>query len=1102
MMYLTSEKRRQTFRRCLSMLLIFISISLYAQTQKVEGVVVDSKGDPLPGASVTVVGKSSIGTTTDYDGKFTLNIPQNSVLSASFVGFKVGTVRVRPNQQGNIRIVLSDDSKLLNEVVVTALGITREAKSLGYARQSINTDGLDDIRDPNLLNSLTGKVSGVNFISNGGPMASTRVEIRGNNSLTGNNQPLYVVDGVPILNAMGDVDDLDYGNAASFISPDDIESIEVLKGANAAALYGSDAANGVILITTKKATAKQGLGVSYDYNMQFSYLREFPIYQNIYGTMGKYQRNWGFNYYGTEVRNGYGYDGDLPYGFYQFNLANEDQRSWGMPMLGWEVLGRNNEVRTYSPTKESITNMYETGIQSTHNVSIDRVFQGGSIRASYTGIWYDGMLKNFNNMTRHNFSVNANADLAKWLSLNLSVNYQMEDADNRDFKGDSNRNPMRAIMNMPRDATLDELLPYKKDNGEPMARGNGFYNPYWLINEITNGDNRNQLRGTVTLNIKPFKGFNLRLRGSLERQNKDGWKFDNMYTMWDIDGRYETFDERSSNYNYEAVLSYNTVLKKVLPELSISANLGASLLKQEWNKTNNIVDQLAVPDVKALSNNASLLKGYMSHSGKEKQSIFGSASVGYKGFYLDGTFRNDWSSALPMDNNSYFYTSGSFSAVLTEMIPGLHSKSISFWKLRGSIARVGNDTGFDRLIDGYSYGNLFRNDMAWFTGDGTKKNNALKPETTISKEIGTEIRFLGDRIKADITYYDKSTRDQIVETTVSYGSGYQRLVMNSGEISNKGWEVTLEAIPLKFRNFQWRTTINWSKNNSMVESLPEGIDKIQIGSGMYNTKSYAEVGRPYGAIYANVYKKNELGQLLCNADGNPKAAADMEYMGCVQADWRGGWQNSIRWKNFGFSISMDFQKGGHFLSQSAIQGATDGQTVQSLEGRDEYYFSRYILGESDQERYGFLDPAYANSTSTYTQVYADWQRSKGIKIPNCIYDDDQGDLAGQEVKGWSSPEHYWMHYLSRDISRFIYDASYIKLREITISYDFPRRWLQKTPLQSVRIAGVGRNMATIFAHTPKGLDPQATSTTGNAQGFERGFNLPEATYGFDIKVSF
>lgn len=1105
MQNLLTKVTRWSLRYSLTVMFLLLSVAMMAQTVNVSGVVLDNEGDPLPGATIQVLGKADASATSNMDGKFNLRAPQTAVLTVTFVGFKTKTVRLKKGEKFPITISLEDDSKALNEVVVTALGITREQKSLGYARQSIDTESLSDTRDPNLLNSLTGKVSGVNFISNGGPMSSTRVEIRGNNSITGNNQPLYVIDGVPIMNDMGESGDLDYGNAASFISPDDVESIEVLKGANASALYGSDAANGVILITTKKASRKKGIGINYNFNAQFSYLREFPAYQNIYGTktLRGGINNGGWNYYGATANQGYSFDPNLPYGIYHFNWANQNQRSWGLPMLGEMVVGRNNEIRAYSPAEEAITNLYETGIQLTHNVSIDKVFNAGNLRVSYTGISYDGMLKNFNQMTRHNFSVNSNTNLAKWLQMNFSVNYQMEDVDNRDYKGDSNRNPMRAIMNMPRDATLSELLPYKDADGQPMNKRGGFYNPYWLLYECTNGDGRRSFRANLTFNIKPtfLKGSNLRLRASMDTMNRHGWKFDNMYTMWDTDGYYEQFEERSRNYNYEAVFSYNTRLKKTfLKNLSINANVGASLMRQNWDKITDKVNQLAVPDVKTLSNNASVLTGYSNHSGKEKQGLFGSLSLGYKGFFLDGTARNDWSSALPEGNNSYFYTSESFSAVLTEIFPKLQSKALSFVKLRGSIAKVGNDTGFDRLRDGYSYGNLFHNTYAWYQGDNQKKNSNLKPETTISKEIGLEVRLWKDRVKADVTYYAKNTRDQIVESAVSYGTGYQRFVMNSGEISNKGWEIALNLVPIRIKNFEWRSTINWSKNNSMVESLPDGITKIQIGSGMYDTKSYAEVGKPYGALYAKDYKRNEKGQILCNANGAPKEDPDLHYIGCVQADWRGGWQNTLRYKNISFSMSIDFQKGGHFLSQTACLGATDGQTVQSLAGRYEELFSRLVLNEKDEERYGFLAPGDANTPKQNGQIYPDWQRPKGVRIENCVYDDDVEGRAGEQCYGWVNAMGYWQS--KTRMTDYVYDASFIKLREITVSYDFPKTWLRKTPLQNVRLAFVGRNIATLFASTPIGLDPQATSTTGNAQGFERGFNLPEASYGFDIKVGF
>ena len=1081
------------------------NITEHASTQQqkqitVKGVVTDMRGEPIIGASVVEKGTTN-GTITDLDGNFTLKVPSDAIINITYVGYQPQSLSV--SGQTTFKIKMEEESMALEQVVVTAMGIKKKAASLTYSTQQLGGDELTRAKDPNMIAALAGKSAGVQISkSASGLGGSAKVSIRGIRSANedGNNQPLYVIDGVPIMNPMGEDGDLDYGNPASAISPDDIESIEVLKGANAAALYGSDAANGVILITTRKATKKSGLGVSYGYNMQFTFLREFPAYQNVYGSasLPAVGVGDGFNYYGSNSKNGYAYDPSLPYGIFVFNWANPNQRSWGLPMLGFDLVGRNNQIRSYVPNKDGITDMYEMGVAMTHSVSVNKVFNGAGIRFNYTGIDYDGMLKNFDNMKRHTFDLRVNMDLAKWLSSEISVNYQLETADNRDYKGDSNRNPMRAIMNMPRDVVMEELLPWKRETGEAFTRGNGFYNPYWLLNEISNGDGRNNFRGNLTLNIKPIQGMNIRLRASVEKANKNGWKFDNYYTMWDIDGQYETFREASNNYNYEGVISYNRNIKKV----SLSANLGTSMQKNDWYKLWNQVSQLAAPDVKSLSNNASILSGTESVNAKEKQSVFGMLSLGYHGLFVDGTFRNDWSSSLPKANNSYFYASGSASAVLTEIFPKLKSKTFSFAKLRGSIARVGNDAGFDRLINSYSYGGLFRNDMAWFQGDAVRKNPNLKPETTISKEIGAEVRLLDGRLTADVTYYDKYTRDQIVESELSYLSNYQRVIINSGKISNKGWEISVSGVPVKVKNFEWKTIFNWSKNNSMVESLPEGIDKIQIGSGVYNVKSYAEVGKPYGAIYAKTFKRDAEGYILCQLDGSPKEGQDYEYLGCVQADWRGGWNNVFRLGNFSFSVMFDFQKGGKFFSQTSIQSSVDGQSVKSLEGRDADFFSRKILGESDEERYGFMRPQNANTPTANGQIYPDWGRPKGVVLPNCRYDEDVEGLAGQQVLGYCTPERYWMHYTSRDISRFIYDASYVKLREITVSYDLPKKWLRKTPFQTFRVAAVGRNIATLFANTPHGLDPQATSTTGNAQGFERGFNLPSATYGFDIKVSF
>lgn len=1085
------------------MLFAFFALPLSAQNHiRVTGVVVDENDEPLPGANVVVVGHNNLGATTNLEGNFTLiRVPKNAMLSISFIGYQNKTAKVSDKP---MRIKMSSDSKMLETVVVTALGISREAKSLGYARQSIDTESLLDTRDPNLLNSLNGKVAGVNIISNGGPLSSTRVEIRGNNSLTGNNQPLYVIDGVPIMNEMGESGDLDYGNAASSINPDDIENIEMLKGANAAALYGSDAANGVILITTRKASKKAGLGVSYGYNMQFTFLREYPAYQNVYGSASMIREimNQGFNFPTSNAMNGYEYNPDWPYGIYSFNWGNTGySRSWGLPMLGFDVMGRNNVVRSYSPTNDVVKNMYETSIQQTHSVAVDKVFNGASIRFNYTGINYAGMLKNYDEMTRHTFNLRANMSPAKWITADLSLNYQLEDVNNRDYKGSSNRNPMNAIMAMPRDMVMSELTPWKKENGEAFVLGNGFYNPFWLLNELQNADGRNLFRGNLTVNLKPLKHFNIRLRASMERNNKNGWRFDNYSTMWDIDGYYQNFSEKASNYNYEGVISYNN---KFFKQLSLNANVGASMQKNSWDKSVQTVNVLAAPDITSIANNASVLTGQQIHTGKQKQSVFGMVSLGYKGMFVDATFRNDWSSTLPKANNSYFYASGSMSAVLTEIFPKIKSKTLAFAKLRGSIARVGNDSGFDQLINGYSYAGLFRNDMAWFSGETLRKNPNLKPETTISKEIGAEVRLLDGRLTADVTYYTKSTHDQIVRTSVSVFSNYQQIVINSGEISNKGWEISLSGSPIQTKNFEWKMLFNWSKNNSMVESLPEGMDKLEIGYGIGNVRSYAEVGKSYGALYAPTYKRDEEGYILCDIYGNPKENPEQIYVGNVQADWRGGFGNTFRWKNLSFSFMLDFQKGGHFLSQTAVNSARDGQSIQSLEGRDAHFFSSKVLGEVDAERAGFMQPGFSNvSSNPYTQVYPDGSRPKGIILTNCRYDSDvPNGWAGQPVMGYARPESYWQHNVLRDMTRFIYDASYIKLREITVSYDFPKKWLRKTPFQAVRVSGVGRNIATLFCNTPQGLDPQATSTTGNAQGFEYGFNLPSATYGFDVKISF
>jgi len=1099
------QKRKNLKISSLSFIWLFVMLfsiqfaSAQARQAKITGTVYDETGETIVGASVSVVGTSQ-GTVTDLDGRFSVSAAPNSILKVSYMGFITQNVNIK--SKTDLTITLKEDAKILQEVVVTAMGITREAKSLSTAQQSIDTESMTESRGSNMLDMLTGKSAGMQIISGGGPLASTSVVMRGYGSLTGNNQPLFVVDGVPILNNSGEDGDLDFGNAANNINPDEIESIDVLKGANASALYGSDAANGVVIITTKKASRKKGIGVSYAYNMMFGTLYNYPTYQNIYGAgqNGRFQRREGYNYFGNS-NNGVTFDPNLPYGIWNPNQGNQDNRSWGMPMLGFEVVGRNGEVKSYVPQKSTIEDMYKTSNARTHSVSLDKLTDEMSLRMSYTNIHADDILDNFNILDRHTFNVRSTAKVTKFLDAEASVRYVYEEVENRGFRNNSNRNPLYVIANLPRDASYAELNPWKKPDGTPF-NFRGFMNPFWLLNEMSNADDKHWFMGNITFNIKLNSMFRVRLRAATDVQKSSGWSFTNLYTPNDDDGDYSRWERSWKNNNFEGLLSF----KKQINQFNINADIGASSQQIRGTRMSSRAFMLIFPDKPTLSNAKGTVAALENSEGKDKQAIYGTSSFGYNNWaYIDFTARNEWSSSLPKHNNSYFYYSLGSSVVLSDLLK-VDKKVFSFMKVRGSYAQVGNDTGFDRLRTGYykTEDGTFLG-LPFFVGDEVLKNPNLKPEKTESWELGADLRLWDGRLTADFTYYDKSTRNQIVEADAPLASGYRREVINAGEIRNWGTELSVSIMPIKTKNISWTTTFNWAKNNSEVKSLTDGVDRYEMASGD-NIKLYAEVGKPYGVFYGNDYKRDENGNIYVGMDGKAKYDAD-QYLGTVQADWFGGWKNTVRIGDFDFGAMIDFQKGGNVWSYTAFRGGIDGNTVQTLDGRWEYTMSELVLGENQQERWGMLQPGHtvrpnADSDANFVE-YPDANRPKGVKFGNTVYDESVGEFwYGKAAMGWVNPMDHWTHNSASSARRYIYDASYIKLREVSAGYNVPTKFLKKSPIKTARVSLVGRNVAIIHQNTPKGLDPQATSTTGNAQGFERGFNLPMATWGFDVKVSF
>lgn len=1087
-----SQHMRYYERSLILVLMLFSASVMQAQNRTVKGTVSDAQGEPIIGANVVIVGGTK-GVITDLDGKYSIQVPENgAVLKFSYIGFKTKSFNVVKGKNV-LNVTLEEDAVMLEQTVVTAMDLRRDEKSLSTAFQKMDVESMTENRDAGFVNMLAGKVAGLQVISNGAAGSAT-VRIRGANSISGNNQPLYVIDGVPIINDVTG-GEIDYGNPANSINPDDIENIVVLKGANASALYGSDAANGAILITTKKAGQRSGLGVTYSTNVQFTEFSQYPIYQNIYGGghINRFENNKA-NSFNGDVK--VPYDPNLPYGIQRMG-GYDNSRSWGMPMLGFQVVGRNGELKSYVPTPANTTSMYQTAYSWTNSVSIERATEHVSTRIGFTNLRSDDVLEGLNNLTRNAFNVRSNVKLTKSLDVDLNGRYTHENVKNRSYRNNSDRNPIYTLMDMPRDLSIQEMYPWKDENGKPTALQ--FKSPVWMLNELSNQDKKEWLLADVTVNYKITKDLKLRLKAALDLNMKEGYEFRNMYTPGDADGFYKEFTEKSRNYTYEAMLSYNKTWK----DFNISASVGANSQDFLFKKQNSEIGTLATSDFISLTNNGATVKSWPEYNAKKKQAVYGTASIGYKDFiYVDVTGRNDWSSALPSDNRSYFYSSYGVSFVLTELVKSIPKDWLSYAKIRGSYAKVGNDTGFDQLLNGFSYNTSYLGDMAWFESENKRKTNSLKPESTTSFETGLDLRFLKDRASLSFTYYNKNTKNQILTSTINGVSGYGEALFNAGEVKNWGYEVTLGVVPFRNKDWEWKVDINWAKNNSEVVSLANGMDYMTLTTVQNSVELRIVKGEPLVSLYCREpWKTNDEGQVLVGANGRP-LSGEAKFLASVEPKWTGSIRTSLRWKDLTFSAMLDVRMGGHVWSETAFQSSRNAQSIMSLGGRTEHLFSDLILNEGDQTGYlGILDPKYVPNGKN--NIYMDASRPKGMNIPGAVYDSSVPGLAGQPCQAWIKPIDYWTNDSGKNGELYLYDASYVKLKEISLGYNIPKNWLRKIGfIQSMRVSAVGRNVAILHQKTPKGIDPEATSSMGIQQGLERGFNLPTSSYGFDFKITF
>ncbi len=1027
---------KRKFHYFLTFMALLCIQGMIAQNKTVTGTVTDASDDsPLPGANVLVQGTTT-GAQTDFDGNYSIQASEGDVLIFTYIGMKSQTATV--GSSDTINIFMAEDASQLDEVVVTALGITRKKKSLTYAAEIVSTEELTEARSLNVLDGISGKVSGISVTRTGGGVgAESKVLLRGNRSINGSSQPLYVVDGVPM------------NSDISNISPDDIESITVLKGANAAALYGSRANNGVIVVTTK--LGKIG-GKAFSIDINTGYTMATPIYLNNFQ-----------NEYGQ------GFDGVYLQG------AN---RSWGPQFDGSSVAHWSNDpefpsaTTTYSGNPNNKTSdFFRTGHVTATNVGVTTNSETTNAYFSYTFTDAGGIVPG-NDLSSNNFNIRIRSKLLDKLTLDTKLNYIREETDYALEGGEGYQNPIRALYKVPSNIKSEDAKQFEFTDAGGLVKqhfwtpnNNAPGNPYWNLNNIVNDIVEERVIGLVSLGYEITPNLNLLVRTSLDRFNftqQYRWSTDS-YIIAD-NGWYRVVDRKGFEWNSDFLLNYNNTFSD---DFSLNASVGGNIRKNENSRVTvnpSRSNSLNVPNLFSLGN-TSVIGASEAFAQKEVHSLYGVATFGYKdAIFLDVTARNDWSSALTSENRSFFYPSVGLTVVASDLMESTPDW-LSLFKLRGSYAEVGNDTNPYQTVR-----------AARITGGGnngflqpstTIPNENLLPESTTSTEIGLDARFFGNRLGVDFTYYKSNSRDQLFSVSLPIASGATSLFVNGADIENKGVELTLTGSPIRTQNFNWDVTFNFAKNTSEVLEIAEGLDELNIGGASFLSQFKLVVGNPFGDIYSRGFARDEQGRVLVGDDGIPKVTSGLDVqVGNFNPDWMGGIRNSFTYKNLNLSFLIDIRQGGTIVNNTNAIMFADGQTEETLIGRGGglIFGDNFFPGEIAVQENG----GAANTVGTNAEKM--WSALGGRNAP-----------VGEA---------------------FTSDASNVRLRELILGYSVPQSIIDHTGLNSVKLSLVGRNLF-FFSNKAGNVDPEVfASTATNRQGLQQFGPPTQREIGLNIKFGF
>ncbi|MBF9255277.1 SusC/RagA family TonB-linked outer membrane protein [Pontibacter sp. 172403-2] len=1048
-----------------------------AQVRTVTGTVTDAvTNQPLPGVTVLVQG-TTVGTATGADGTYTINVPSGSnTLEFRYIGYT--NVERAVGNATTLDVALPRDTEQLQEVVVTALGVPREERSIGYSAQTIDGGAVSNVRETNIVNSLAGKVAGVQVGVNSGAMGgSSKITMRGVSSITGNNNALFVVDGVPIENSNTNNTDqqrgaggYDYGSAIQDINPNDIAEVTVLKGAAATALYGSRGANGVIVITTKKGTAnKNGIGVTYNFGLTLDQVYKLPEYQNKYGG------GYGFDklYYNEhpeafpEGRQGFYDDGDGK-GSYDLLADYGVDESWGPKYEGQQYRAfwswdrdKNNpnfgELATWEAHPDNIRDFFETGTTLTNSIALDGANEKGSFRLSYSNLDQNFILPN-SKLVRHNVGFNGAYKLSEKLNVSASANYVTHEAKGRPGTGYDGNNVMLQFTEFgQRQWDNDRMKNYMLEyDGSQLSWNRTAWNiqaprftdnPYWVRYKNFQNDGRDRVFGNISANYKLTDYLSADVRVSTDTYSETQEERIAIGSQAIPD--YTLFKLNFMENNIQGLLNFN---KDLSESFSLNAFVGGNrMTRSRQIFSGSTVDGLS-SDVYNLG--ASVGRPTIEDEKYEKQinSLFASASLGYNDMvYLDLSARNDWSSTLPVENNSYFYPAASLSYVFTDLIS---ASWLNFAKVRAAVAQVGNDTDPYNTLLTYQLRQPFGNDSR-VSVPNTLPNPELKPEITTEYEVGLELRGLDDRIGLNASYYDRKTKNQILPLSRSAATGYTFKFVNAGLVENKGVELSLNGTPVRTDNFSWDIIVNWAKNKNEVVELTEDQKIYIIANAPFAVQLQAREGESFGSIVGYNYTYDDQGRKLVDEDGYYIRSDEQEVIGSVLPDYTGGITNTFNYKGVALSALIEFQKGGDFFSTTQMWGHSSGILEETAEG--------------DIRENGIIAPGYQEDGT-----------------PNDVVLDAQ--------------DHFFSNGGYFINAADIVDASYIYLREVSLGYSLPTNVIGKTPFNNIRLALVGRNLWLIDSNS-KHVDPSnITNSITNVQGLEGGALPSVRSYGFTLTL--